>query len=171
MLNKGTAIPFHKKLCPGCHNIPKSKEWMASPETTGLHVFHIGKRTGYFVHWEPIFIGTHSDPLYDERLSWEGKSDKMTQVKASHSLSDSTASFALLLVSGGSGSIAGRATGYGLDGPGSNPGRGEIFRTCPDRPWGPRSLLYNGYRVFPGGKERPGRDADPLSPSSAVVKK
>jgi len=22
----------------------------------------------------------------------------------------------------------------------------------PDRPWGPTSLLYNGYRVFPGGK-------------------
>ena len=32
---------------------------------------------------------------------------------------------------------------------------GEIFRTCPDRPWGPPSLLCNGYRVFPGGKERP----------------
>ena len=48
---------------------------------------------------------------------------------------------------------------------------GEIFRTCLDRPWGPPSLLYNGYRVFPGGKERPGRDADPLPPSSAVVKK
>jgi len=35
---------------------------------------------------------------------------------------------------------------------GSNPGEGEIFRTCPDRPWGPPSLLYNGYRVFPGDK-------------------
>jgi len=33
---------------------------------------------------------------------------------------------------------------------------------------GPPSLLYNGYRVFPGGKERPGRDADPSSLSSAV---
>ena len=43
--------------------------------------------------------------------------------------------------------------------------RGEIFRTCPDRPWGPPSLLYNGYLVFPGGKERPGRDADPSPPS------
>ena len=41
---------------------------------------------------------------------------------------------------------------YGLDGRGLNPGRGEIFRTHPDRPWGPPSLLYNGYRVFPGGK-------------------
>jgi hypothetical protein len=54
---------------------------------------------------------------------------------------------------------------------GTNPGGVEIFRTCPDRPWGPPSFLYNGYRVFPGGKERLGRDADPSSPSSAVVKK
>jgi hypothetical protein len=34
---------------------------------------------------------------------------------------------------------------------GSNPGEGEIFRTHPDQPWGPPSLLYNGYRVFPRG--------------------
>ena len=54
---------------------------------------------------------------------------------------------------------------------GSNPGGGEIFCTCPDRPWSPPSLLYNGYRVFPGGKERPGRDADPSSASSAVIMK
>lgn len=80
MLQNGTAVPFHMKLCPGCHNVPKSKEWQAANETKGLHVFHVGKRNGRFVHWEPIFIGTHADPLYDERLSWEGKSDKMTQV-------------------------------------------------------------------------------------------
>ena len=53
---------------------------------------------------------------------------------------------------------------------GSNPGGGDIFRTCPDGPWGPPNLLYNGYRVFPGGKVRPGRDADPSPPSSAKVK-
>jgi hypothetical protein len=33
-----------------------------------------------------------------------------------------------------------------------NPGSGEIFRTRPDRPWGPPSLLYNEYRVFTGGE-------------------
>ena len=71
----------------------------------------------------------------------------------------------------GPGSSVGIATGYGLDGPGSNPVGGEIFRTCPDWPWGPPSLLYNGYRVLPGGKEWPGRDADPSPPPSAVVKK
>ncbi|XP_068083541.1 uncharacterized protein [Anabrus simplex] len=79
MLKNGTANPIHKKLCPGCHNVSKSKEWMAANVTEGLHIFHIGKRMGYHIHWEPIFIGTHHDPLYDERLSWEGKSDKMTQ--------------------------------------------------------------------------------------------
>ena len=42
------------------------------------------------------------------------------------------------------------ATGWTVRG--SNPGGGEIFRTCPDRHWGPPSLLYNGYRVFPGVK-------------------
>jgi hypothetical protein len=52
---------------------------------------------------------------------------------------------------------------------GSNPGGGEIFRTCLDRPCGPPSLLYSGYRVFPGCRKRPGRDADPSPPSSAEV--
>ena len=66
------------------------------------------------------------------------------------------------------GSSVGIVTGYELDGGGSNPGGGEIFRICPDQPWGPPSLLYNGYRVFLGGKERPGRDTDPSPPSSAV---
>ena len=31
-------------------------------------------------------------------------------------------------------------------------------------------VLYNGYRVFPGGNVRPGPDADPSTPSSAEVK-
>ena len=74
------------------------------------------------------------------------------------------------MISRGPGSSVGIATGYGLDGPETESrwGGGEIFRTCPDRPWGPPSLLYNGYWVFPGGKERPGRDADPSPPSSTV---
>ena len=55
---------------------------------------------------------------------------------------------------------------------GSNPVEGgEIFCACPDRSWGPPSLPYNAYRVFPRGKEWPGRDADPSPPSSAMVMK
>jgi len=64
----------------------------------------------------------------------------------------------------GPGSVVGIGTGYALDGPVIESRWGEIFRNCPVPP----SLLYNGYRVFPGGKERPGRDADPSPPSSAV---
>jgi hypothetical protein len=48
----------------------------------------------------------------------------------------------------GPGSSVGIATGYGLEGLGLNPGGGEVIRTCPDRPWGPHSLLNNGYRVW-----------------------
>jgi hypothetical protein len=69
----------------------------------------------------------------------------------------------------GPGSSVGIATGYGLDGLGiESQWGGEIFRTCPDCPWGSPSLLYNRYRVFPGGKERPGRDPGSSLPSSAV---
>jgi hypothetical protein len=42
---------------------------------------------------------------------------------------------------------------------GSNLGGGEIFRPRPDQPWGPPTLLYNGYHDFPGVK-RPGRGVD-----------
>ena len=69
----------------------------------------------------------------------------------------------------GPGSSVGIVTDYRLGGPGIESRWGEIFRTCPDRPWGPPSLLYNGYRVFPGGKLRPGRAADHSPPSSAAV--
>jgi len=72
----------------------------------------------------------------------------------------------------GPGSVVDIAIGYGLDGPGIEfPWGGEIFRTYPDRPWCPPSLLYNGYRVFPGGKEWPGRDADPSPPLVPLVMK
>ena len=80
MLNKSIAIPFHKYVCSGCHTIPKQKEWRDAKMAPGLHVFHIGKRQKPYHHWEPIYIGTKLDPMYDERLTWEGRSDKMTQV-------------------------------------------------------------------------------------------
>ena len=57
-------------------------------------------------------------------------------------------------VGGSPDSSVGIATGWTVRG--SNPSGGEIFRSCSDRPWGPPSLPYNGFQVFPGGKERPG---------------
>ena len=55
-----------------------------------------------------------------------------------------------LLCAGIAQSVQRLVTGWTVRG--SNPVGGEIFRTRPDRPWGPPSLLYNGYRVFPEGK-------------------
>jgi len=67
----------------------------------------------------------------------------------------------------GLGSSVGIATDFGLDGPGIEYPVGARFSARSDRPWGPPSLLYNGYRVFPGDKMRPGRAADHSPPSSA----
>ena len=69
----------------------------------------------------------------------------------------------------GPGSSVGIATDYGLDGPGLESRWAARFSARPDRPWGPNSLLYNGYRVLPGGKVRPWRAADHSPPSSAAV--
>jgi hypothetical protein len=49
-------------------------------------------------------------------------------------------------------STAGRVTRYVLEDQGIECRWGEIFRNYPDRLRDPPSLLYNRYRVFPGGK-------------------
>jgi hypothetical protein len=54
---------------------------------------------------------------------------------------------------------------------GSNPGGGEIFRTFLDRLWGPPSLLYNRYRVFPGGRGGRGVGLNPTPSSTEVLER
>jgi hypothetical protein len=53
---------------------------------------------------------------------------------------------------------------------GSNPGGEEVFRTCPDRPWGPHSSLYNWYRVSFKGVKRPELGVNNPLPSHPEVK-
>jgi hypothetical protein len=65
-------------------------------------------------------------------------------------------------ISEGRDRLVGIATGYVLDGLGfvSQWGGGEIFRTRPDQPWSPPTLVDNGYKVpFPRLK-RSGRGVD-----------
>jgi len=50
----------------------------------------------------------------------------------------------------------------------SSSGR-EIFHTCPDRPWGPPNLLYNGYQIIFGVKW-PEHGFNHPPPSSAEAK-
>jgi hypothetical protein len=66
--------------------------------------------------------------------------------------------------SNGPSSSVGIATDYRPDGSGIESRWKRDFTYCPDRPWGLPSLLYNGYRISPGGRKRPGRDADPSPP-------
>jgi hypothetical protein len=57
-----------------------------------------------------------------------------------------------IYVVGSRDSAVGIATRYGLEGLRIESQWGEIFRIYPDWVRGPPSLLYNGYRVFPGVK-------------------
>ena len=45
-----------------------------------VSVFTVTSRHSPYHRWEPIYIGSQEDPLYDERLSWEGFQDKMSQM-------------------------------------------------------------------------------------------
>jgi hypothetical protein len=67
-------------------------------------------------------------------------------------------------------SVINIATRYGLEGPGIESRWAETFRTYPDRLRDPPTLLYKGYRVFPGGKAGRGVKLTTHS-SSAEVKK
>jgi hypothetical protein len=67
-------------------------------------------------------------------------------------------------------SSVGIATRYRLDGQGFEFRWGRYFRNRSDWPWGPPSLLYNGYRVpFPGVR-RPCRGVVHPPANSADVK-
>ena len=54
---------------------------------------------------------------------------------------------------------------------GSNHNGDEIFRTRPDRPWGPASLLYNGYRISLPELKRLGRGVNNTPHLSPRLKK
>ena len=66
-------------------------------------------------------------------------------------------------------SSVGIVTGYGLDGPRIEPRWKARFSThVQTGPGAHPASCTMGTDSFPGDKERPGRDADPLPPSSAV---
>ncbi|XP_023223775.1 beta-1,4-glucuronyltransferase 1-like [Centruroides sculpturatus] len=81
MMSKGEAVFFHKYICDACQRFPKRDYWLKDlPPNDTLDVFFVTKRNSSLSSWEPIYICTNREPLYDERLSWEGKKDKMSQM-------------------------------------------------------------------------------------------
>ncbi|KAL1505296.1 hypothetical protein ABEB36_004891 [Hypothenemus hampei] len=79
MLKDKTAIIFHQSVCVVCHRVIESEKWVKTKETEGLNVFSVGKRSGRYMVWEPFFVCTQNEPLWDERMTWEGQSNKMVQ--------------------------------------------------------------------------------------------
>ncbi|KAB7500075.1 Beta-1,4-glucuronyltransferase 1 [Armadillidium nasatum] len=75
MLSRKDAFWFHEELC--------IRKWKTSERNSSeLSVIEIGKRTNSFKTWEPFYIGTNAEPIFDERLSSEGRANKMTQAYA-----------------------------------------------------------------------------------------
>ncbi|XP_018579178.1 beta-1,4-glucuronyltransferase 1-like [Anoplophora glabripennis] len=82
MFEEKNAIAFHQGVCTPCHKIPGQGEWLNAEESSDLNVFNVTKRQGPHNIWEPFFVCTHREPLWDERLNWEGQGNKMSQVYA-----------------------------------------------------------------------------------------
>ncbi|KRJ98087.1 beta-1,4-glucuronyltransferase 1 isoform X1 [Drosophila yakuba] len=82
LYRKQQAQVFHLKLCPTCHTIPGQEEWLnrTSKADDQLHVFSKTLRKWKFRAWEPFYVSDNTEPLFDERVTWEGQSNKRIQV-------------------------------------------------------------------------------------------
>ncbi|XP_076363357.1 beta-1,4-glucuronyltransferase 1-like [Tachypleus tridentatus] len=77
LMKRKDAISFHQYVCDVCHRIPDLNRWLVtkgSPITLKIFMTTV-KAVRY--GWEPFFIGTNNEPLFDERLTWNGKQNKM----------------------------------------------------------------------------------------------
>ncbi|GJQ65399.1 hypothetical protein Trydic_g7509 [Trypoxylus dichotomus] len=74
------AVYFHRHLCFHCQKFPGLQNWLQDDPGDIVKPLLSVKREYPFHRWEPIYIGTKSDPYYSEVLTWEGKQDKMTQM-------------------------------------------------------------------------------------------
>lgn len=88
LVQQGEAIFFHKWVCDACQAFPNRLDWLQTDisgskldeHDNELTIFEITQRDREKNQWEPIFIGTNDDPLYDDRLTWDGRRDKMGQM-------------------------------------------------------------------------------------------
>lgn len=90
MIERGDAIFFHKWVCDACQNFPHRQEWLerniynetrtVADSLDEVVIFEVTQRDKSRDSWEPIFIGTNDEPQYDDRLTWDGRRDKMGQM-------------------------------------------------------------------------------------------
>uniref|UniRef100_A0A1I8MGF0 Glycosyl transferase n=1 Tax=Musca domestica TaxID=7370 RepID=A0A1I8MGF0_MUSDO len=79
MLRAKKAIPFHYYVCKSCHVVPQQEHWVNATFSDKLSIFTVGKRHKKYVYWEPFYISDNHEPLFDERVTWEGQSNKRIQ--------------------------------------------------------------------------------------------
>ena len=66
-------------MCLECHRIPSPDVWLNDTDYSNMKVIATTKRQKSFYHWEPFYVGTNNDPLFDDRITYERSSDKMSQ--------------------------------------------------------------------------------------------
>ncbi|KAI5646543.1 glycosyl-transferase for dystroglycan domain-containing protein [Phthorimaea operculella] len=79
MLANKSASTYSDKLKEAYYpNIPNIMKWIDVKESDQIHAKP--RKSGEINElWSPVYIGTHDDPHYDERLSWEGQNDRISQ--------------------------------------------------------------------------------------------
>lgn len=80
LVKEKKAVYFHKMICSHCQRFPGIEGWLETDPGDIIKPLLTARREVPFHRWEPIYIGTKSEPYYNERLSWEGLQDKMLQM-------------------------------------------------------------------------------------------
>ncbi|XP_068611701.1 beta-1,4-glucuronyltransferase 1 [Brachionichthys hirsutus] len=67
----GEVRPFYEELCPRCHAPTNYSRWVNSHarDAGALEVAYV---LGWVYPWEPLYIGPHAAPLYDENFKQYG---------------------------------------------------------------------------------------------------
>ncbi|XP_043289083.1 beta-1,4-glucuronyltransferase 1-like [Venturia canescens] len=79
-VRNGLAVYFHRFVCIHCQRFPGITRWMLRPDPGRVKPLILTRREYPYHRWEPVFIGTKDDPMYNEDMSWEGRQDKMLQM-------------------------------------------------------------------------------------------
>lgn len=66
------------------NNSNRFSKWInfAANDSDKLIVISMTRREREFVTWEPVFVSDNNEPLFDERVTWEGEFNKRLQVVA-----------------------------------------------------------------------------------------
>ncbi|XP_066252850.1 beta-1,4-glucuronyltransferase 1-like [Euwallacea similis] len=80
LMNLQKAVYFHQLICGHCQKFPGLEQWMESDPGDVVRPLVETKREFPYQRWEPVYIGTKHEPMYFEKLSWEGFQDKMLQM-------------------------------------------------------------------------------------------